>query len=160
MTSNVSSTPTEKQPFGIAARLLFSNSNTDDESGPDESFFRSACRVSNISTFDSASGSAETEMPVIGDQFITILPAPEAGQTLPGAVSVPMKPYQLMAKNPSKYNPPPFIATVTYMRDKFYEVAGLNSTQEPPEAPRFVSLWKEELRKESWFTDENVSTLI
>ena len=49
MTSNVSSTPTEKQPFGIAARRLFSNSNTDDESGPDESFFRSASRVSNIS---------------------------------------------------------------------------------------------------------------
>ena len=47
MTSNVSSTPTEKQPFGIAARLLFSNSNTDDESGPDESFsdLLAECRI-------------------------------------------------------------------------------------------------------------------
>lgn len=156
MAKNISSTPTTTQPKGITARCLFTES--DFRSGPGESFFRSASRVSNIANIPfSGCNPAETNQCNITDGFRPILPSQQLCQTLPGSISVPLKPHIIEAKKPSKYNPPPFIQTVSYMRDKLYEVAAVNSTQEPPELSRHISFWKEELRKESWFTDENVS---
>ena len=64
-------------------------------------------------------------------------------------------------RKPSKYNPPNFISTVRYMREKLYKVAGTSMfTTEPPEEKGILAFWKTQLLKEHSFTNENVSALL
>lgn len=69
-----------------------------------------------------------------------------------------LAPLTIFQKPTSKYRPPDFISTVTLMRDKLYAVSDrCKYTEEPPEGDEFNAVWKEALKKESWFTDQNVS---
>lgn len=63
----------------------------------------------------------------------------------------------LLHKAPSKYRPPEFIPTVIRMRELLYEDE--TDMTEPTTDAIKLAIWKGKLKKEHWFSHENVSTV-
>lgn len=130
---------------GITGRRLFVSSGS--PLSPDKSFLCKASTLRNISSPENKGIGTATA------GFRPIVPA----DTLPGASNATTT-LPVLLKAQSKYNPPDFMPTVCYMRDKLYLLAGLNpKMHEPPNQRWFIHRWKDELSKEAWFIGENVS---
>ena len=70
-------------------------------------------------------------------------------------------PLTILQKPTTKYSRPDFIMTIMFMHDKLYAVSNKNKyTEEPPQGDEFNAVWKAELKKESWFTNQNVSNIL
>ena len=145
MASKFPETPTNSEkPVGISSHRLFQSGS--ERSGDFQPRLGSSINIPGFVRIEPKTRALAPALPQ---------PATEESAAKSEVNPAPLTIFQKLT---SKNSPPDFISTVKFMRDKLYAVsAKCNFTDEPPQGDEFNAVWKEVLKKESWFTDQNVS---